>query len=102
VIEAGHLVKAAAEPRVLSVPGEAAYGLATDEGVFEPAQALGETVQAGTIAGRIHFLTDPGREPVILRHRVDGIVFAKRQPGRVKPGNCCFVVAVPYDWSGTP
>lgn len=101
VIDPEHLVKPAGEPRVLTIPGAAAYGFAGDDGVFEAAQAPGEPVQAGSVAGRIHFLTDPGREPAVLQHRIDGVLFARRQPGRVRPGNCCFVVAVPYDWSGS-
>ena len=28
--------------------------------------------------------------------RVDGIVYGRRHPGRVSPGNCCVVVASPY------
>ena len=50
----------------------------------------------GDVAGRIHFLRTPQREPVVLRHPIDGVVFAKRQPGRVRPGNCCFVLATEY------
>jgi N-alpha-acetyl-L-2,4-diaminobutyrate deacetylase len=87
---------AEANARVLKVPGSAGYILSDDDGVFEPISELGIEVKAGDIAGRIHFLRSPAREPVILRHPIDGIVFAKRQPGRVRPGNCCFVLANEY------
>jgi predicted deacylase len=82
--------------RVLQVPGAEGYVMADDDGVFEPLSELGSTVTKGEIAGRIHFLRTPSREPVELRHPIDGVVFAKRQPGRVRPGNCCFVLAVEY------
>jgi predicted deacylase len=98
VIDAAHLVKPAAESLVLSIPGGDAYVLASDDGVFEPAHELGDTVRAGAIAGRIHFLADPGREPTELPYRIDGILYARRQPGRVRPGNCCLVVATAYAW----
>ena len=87
---------AEANARVLKVPGSAGYILSDDDGVFEPISELGIEVKAGDIAGRIHFLRSPAREPVILRHPINGIVFAKRQPGRVRPGNCCFVLANEY------
>lgn len=87
---------AEANARVLKVPGSAGYILSDDDGVFEPISELGIEVKAGDIAGRIHFLRSPAREPIILRHPIDGIVFAKRQPGRVRPGNCCFVLANEY------
>lgn len=84
-------------PRMLRVAGPQAYVLAPEDGVFEAAAPLGATVEAGDIAGRLHFLHDPAREPVELRHAVDGVVFAKRHPGRVVRGNCCLVVARSYD-----
>lgn len=85
-----------ANGRVLKVPGSEGYILSDDDGVFEPISELGMQVKAGDIAGRIHFLRSPAREPIILHHPIDGIVFAKRQPGRVRPGNCCFVLANDY------
>ena len=101
VIDPAALVKPESEPRLLRVPGSDAYVLASEDGVFVPAHELGAEVKAGDVAGHIHFLADPGREPVVLRHRIDGVLFARRQPGRVRPGNCCLVVAVPDDGSAT-
>jgi N-alpha-acetyl-L-2,4-diaminobutyrate deacetylase len=87
---------AGANARVLKVPGSDAYLLADDDGVFEPISELGSVVRKGDVAGRIHFLRSPAREPVVLRHPIDGVVFAKRQPGRVSPRNCCLVLANEY------
>ncbi|MEW9308960.1 succinylglutamate desuccinylase/aspartoacylase family protein [Labrys neptuniae] len=85
-----------ANKRVLKVPGSRGYILADDDGVFEPIGQLGTIARKGELAGRIHFPRSPAREPVELRYAIDGVVFAKRQPGRVRPGNCCFVIADEY------
>lgn len=87
------------DPRVYEVAGASSYVLAGDDGVFEPYHRNGAEVRAGQPAGRIHFLHDPGRAPAELRYGADGIVYARRQPGRVRPGNCCLVVASPYGGS---
>ncbi|MFJ4294010.1 succinylglutamate desuccinylase/aspartoacylase family protein [Cupriavidus sp. NPDC089707] len=75
------------------VPGPAAYVIANADGVFEPLFSIGEPVEAGQVAGRIHFPSDPGRAPLDLRCQQSGIFYAKRQPGLVRQGNCCAVVA---------
>ncbi len=94
-------------PKAVAVPAEApsrlytlgagAHVIVEDDGVFEPMHRLGTEVRAGELAGRIHFITQPSRSPVDLHYRADGIVFGRRQPGRVRPGNCCLVVASPYE-----
>ena len=83
-------------PPVHDLPANA-HVLATDEGVFEPYHANGTTVRAGQPAGRIHFLVDPSRPPVELAYEIDGVLYGRRQPGKVRPGNCCLVVARPLD-----
>ena len=77
------------------LPGPNAYVLASDEGVFEPFHGNGTIVRAGQPAGRIHFLSDPSRSPVELAYQADGVVYGRRHPGKVRPGNCCLVVARP-------
>ena len=39
---------------------------------------------------------DPARAPETLYYETDGILYGRRQPGRVRPGNCCLTVAAPY------
>jgi predicted deacylase len=85
----------AASP-VYDLPANA-HVLATDEGVFEPYHPNGTPVRAGQPAGRIHFLVDPSRPPVELAYGTDGVLYGRRQPGKVRPGNCCLVVARPLD-----
>ena len=97
----GVLAPETAEPprgdgKVLELPGSAAYVFATMDGVFEPFHENGREVRAGEPAGRIHCTWDPARPPETLHYQTDGILYGRRQPGRVKPGNCCLVVAVDY------
>ena len=82
--------------KILRIPGHEGYVLASCDGVFEPFHALGAEIHAGEQAGRIHNLADPGRAPEILFYAADGIVYGRRQPGRVVAGNCCLTVAAPY------
>ena len=84
------------ENKVLEIPGPKGYVFASADGAFEPFHPNGTQVSAGQPAGRIHFLDDPGRPPVYLAYEHDGIVYGRRQPGRVKPGNCCLIIASPY------
>ena len=80
-------------PALHEIGGPPAYVMATQTGVFEPRHALGDAVRAGQTAGRIHFLSDPARTPEELVYGADGVVYGLRHPGRVRPGNCCVVVA---------
>ena len=82
---------------VLGIPGPHAYVLSPTVGVFEPFHELGTRVRRGQEAGRVHDLTDPSKPPVTLTFGVDGLFYGRRQPGFVRPGNCCAVVACPYD-----
>jgi predicted deacylase len=84
-------------PNLLRIPGRHGFVLATMNGVFEPFQALGAQVHEGEAAGRIHNLGDPAREPETLYYAAGGIVYGRRQPGRVVTGNCCVTVAGKYD-----
>jgi hypothetical protein len=85
------------EQQVLELPGSKAFVYATMDGVFEPFHVNGRPVKAGEEAGRIHCLWDPMRPPETLTYNADGILYGCRQPGRVQPGNCCVVVAAPYE-----
>jgi predicted deacylase len=81
---------------LFELPGTRAFVYATADGVFEPLHRNGREVRAGEAAGRIHCTWDPIRPPDVLRYEADGILYGRRQPGRVRPGNCCLVVAAPY------
>lgn len=96
VMEGGDRQPAHRDQPVLELSGPPAYIYAPVDGVFEPFHANGETVSAGQPAGRIHRIWDVTAEPVTLHYGLDGIVYGRRHPGRVAPGNCCIVVASPY------
>lgn len=82
-------------PLLHEISGARAYVRASETGVFEPFHKLGDAVTSGQVAGRIHFLSNPGLEPHDLIYQHDGVIYGLRQPGRVRPGNCCIVVASP-------
>jgi predicted deacylase len=96
VLESRHASPRRGDGMILELPGAAAYVFATVDGVFEPFHGHGTKVSAGQPAGRIHCTWDPVRPPETLTYAADGIVYGLRQPGRVRPGNCCLVVAAPY------
>jgi N-alpha-acetyl-L-2,4-diaminobutyrate deacetylase len=79
------------------LPGKRAFVYATGDGIFEPYHVNGTNVHEGEEAGRIYCTWDPAREPETLYYQADGIVYGRRQPGRVRPGNCCLAVAAPYN-----
>jgi N-alpha-acetyl-L-2,4-diaminobutyrate deacetylase len=88
-------VESTADTPLYELPGKKAFVYATRDGIFEPYHPNGANVHAGQEAGRIHCTWDPGLEPQILHYLADGIVYGRRQPGRVRPGNCCIAVAAP-------
>lgn len=85
------------DPTLFELPGSNAWVFAPDDGVFEPFHDKGRKVHAGEPGGRIHIPWDPTRTPVTLTYNADGILYSRRQPGRVRPGNCCLTVAAPYE-----
>ncbi len=91
----GHAPTAKPES-ILRIPGPDGYVLASCDGVFEPFHPLGTSIRAGQEAGRIHNLGDPSRAPETLHYLADGMVYGRRQPGRVVAGNCCVTIAAPY------
>jgi predicted deacylase len=88
----------AATTRVMEVRTRDYFVLAPDAGLFEPFVELGAVVQAGAACGQVHFVEDPGRQPVAAHFRASGTVVSKRHFGRVERGDC--VAHVATDWSG--
>lgn len=89
-------VTAPTEADVRAIAGPQSFVFADTPGVFESFHELGTEVHAGEDAGCVHQLTRPDLAPQVLKFGVDGIVYGRRPPGRVVPGNCCLVVASPY------
>ena len=84
--------------RLVEVKTRDYFVLAPEAGLFEPFTELGETVDAAQACGQVHFVDNPGREPVIAHFRVGGTVISKRHFGRVERGDC--VAHLATDWNG--
>lgn len=82
--------------RVVEVRNRDYFVLSPEAGLFEPCVELGETVEAGAECGQVHFVDDPGREPVVARFRASGTVISQRHFGRVERGDC--VAHLGTDW----
>ena len=80
---------------LFTISGKGAHLLATEAGLFEPFHEIGVKVSQGAPAGRIHFLSHPQRMPVTLHFGASGILYGRRQPGPVRAGTCCLVIASP-------
>lgn len=98
LVHFGILPEAAAQPpatatRLMEIKGRHYYVYAPDHGVFEPAVDLGEDVSAGQLAGHVHFIDNPGRQPVACHFKTDGMVICRRSFGRVERGDCVFHLA---------
>jgi uncharacterized protein len=98
LVHFGILPKDAAKPaetptRLMEVKGRHYYVYAPDHGVFEPTVDLGQDVSAGQLAGHVHFVDNPGRDPVPCHFKADGMVICRRAMGRVERGDCVFHLA---------
>lgn len=54
--------------------GPKAHVISEEDGVYEPLHRLGTEVEAGQLAGRIHFLANPGRAPVGCGRAIAAVV----------------------------
>jgi predicted deacylase len=82
----------AGQTRFVEISNETSYVYAPCTGLFEPADQLGVEVRAGTPAGWVHFLGDPGRKPVEVPYRQSGLLCMKRPPAQVAAGDCLTLV----------
>jgi predicted deacylase len=74
--------------RLVEVGGADYFVYASESGLFEPCVELGDEVEAGQLAGLIHFPQTPWREPEPMHFARDGMVLCKRTPGRTECGDC--------------
>jgi predicted deacylase len=70
------------------VPDHLVY--ASEPGLFEPLVELGESVEAGQPAARIHPFETPWREPATMTFPLSGTVVCKRMPCLTERGDCLF------------
>ena len=88
---------AAAPTRFLNLLGGESAPMAEVPGLFEPARRMGETVQAGELAGTIWPVTALGAPGVEVRFPVGGLVVVERHTPMVEPGDLLFRVAEEID-----
>ena len=81
--------------RLMRVEGRH-FVYAPDRGLFEPAFDLGDGVNAGQLAGQVHFIDDPERPPRAVHFGSDGIVICRRTPTAVERGDCVAHLAEDY------
>ncbi len=82
--------------RVMRVGGSEYFVYAPESGLFEPRVELGDEVNAGQIAGLIHFHDTPWREPATAAFAHGGTVLCKRMPCRTERGDCLFHLGTPF------
>lgn len=92
--------------RLMTVPGRHAFLYANAHALFEPAAEPGEDVSAGQLAGLLHSLDWPGREPERIIFTMAGLVACRRALCITAPGDCLFKLAVdaddPYELEAGP
>lgn len=66
------------------------------EGLFEICKDLGDTVVAGDVIARVHYVEDPERDPTPLIAECDGLIVCRHMPGLITRGDCVAVIAEPW------
>ncbi len=80
-------------PRYVEYPDQSAFTYVATDGLFEPAAALGDEVQRGQLAGRVHSLKDASTTATDVLFQGSGTVVARRVPAPVQCGDYVFAVA---------
>lgn len=79
--------------RMLDMPADDCFHVATLGGLFEPCVDLGEEIAAGGLLARIWSVETSGGAPVEIRAQRAGLLAARHFPGLIQPGDCLAVVA---------
>lgn len=79
--------------RLLEIRGADYFTYAPESGVFEPLAVVGDVVEAGSPAARIHFPETPWTLPTLVHFQASGLVICQRVPGRTVRGDCLFHLA---------
>jgi uncharacterized protein len=84
-------------PRIIEVRGREYYVIAPEAGLFEPVVALGDDVAKGAIAGWLHFIDNPLREPRAVRFSESGVLVCLRPTARSERGDVLAHIATDVD-----
>ena len=71
--------------------------VAPARGLFDRRFAAGDAVEAGQLAGHLHFCDEPARESMAVYFETSGRVLAQTNRGRLERGELIALVAVPLD-----
>lgn len=82
-------------PRRIRVGGPTYYVNAHSDGFFEALADLGEIVERGQPAARIHSIETPWEQPRLLHFQEAGLVICQRPIARVERGDCLFHLGIP-------
>jgi N-alpha-acetyl-L-2,4-diaminobutyrate deacetylase len=69
------------------------YLFSPESGLYENVVELGEDVRHGDTLGLVHFLEDPGRDPIPVVACSNGVLIANRAPSLVSQGDCVACLA---------
>ena len=83
--------------RHMTVAGPDGYSFAPATGLFEPRHLAGDDVDAGNLAGFLHFVEDVDRAPMEVRYGASGVLWMSAGPGRVRRGDPVAVVMTDYE-----
>lgn len=84
-----------ATTRLLQIAGPENYLYSAEDGLFEPLVSLGEYVNQGQLAARIHHPQRPLQEPTQVRFTMAGEVVCLRALAQCIHGDCLFEIATP-------
>lgn len=79
--------------RLTAVGGDTHHVYATEPGLFEPLASIGQQVQTGQPAARIHRHDSPWREPELLRFQADALILCQRVPTLCARGDYLYQLA---------
>ena len=80
--------------RLYEMPTMNYYLHARSHGLFQPEVEIDQEINAGQLAGWIHHLDDPAKQPEKILFCHSATVIAFRVPALVQPGDCLFETAV--------
>lgn len=79
-------------PRLVEIKASEHSLFATGEGVFDRAAAAGQSVRAGEVAGRFHYVSEPERASETITFQHHGFVLAHTNRGYVQRGDMLMLV----------
>lgn len=83
--------------RMMRIADGGCYVMAPDDGLYEPLVRLGDTVRAGDLLGRVHYVAHADREPRPVHAERSGVLVCMRPLGRTLRGDNVGIIAQDVD-----